>query len=116
MLAVVYLTVGLLATAAMIDIALSRGVDAKRLTIASNLATEMLDRMRFNSPGNAAAIGVLYPGVPFSYHGMIVCSDPANLYDSRSQLSCHICWYLHRTCVGKCCCSALVNGSLIFRF
>ena len=62
MFASVYLAIGLLAVAAMVDTALSRNVDAKRLTVATNLATEMIERVRFNSPANATSIvGVGYP-------------------------------------------------------
>jgi len=62
MFASVYLAIGLLAVAAMVDTALSRNVDAKRLTVATNLATEMIERIRFNSPANSTSIvGVGYP-------------------------------------------------------
>ena len=62
MFASVYLAVGLLAIAAMVDMALSRNVDAKRLTVATNLVTEMIERIRFNAPANATSIiAVGYP-------------------------------------------------------
>ena len=70
MFASVYLSVGLLAIAAMEDIAIGRSVDAKRLTVAVNLATEMLERVRFNSPANATLSGVNYP-----YNGIRACSN-----------------------------------------
>jgi len=70
MVALVYLAVGLLAIAAMEDIALSRNVDAKRLTIATNLTTEMIERIRFNSPSNATS----FAGVGFPYHNIQVCN------------------------------------------
>ena len=56
MFAAVYLAVGLLGIAAMQDIALSRNQDAKRITVATNLAVEMLERVRFNSPNNDAVL------------------------------------------------------------
>lgn len=70
MIALVYLAVGLLAIAAMEDIALSRNVDAKRLTIATNLATEMIERIRFNSPNNATS----FAGVGYPYHNIQACN------------------------------------------
>ena len=70
MIASVYLAIGLLTIAAMEDIALSRNVDAKRLTIATNLTTEMIERIRFNSPANSTSfIGVGYP-----YHNIQACN------------------------------------------
>ena len=70
MFASVYLAVGLLTIAAMEDIALSRNVDAKRLTIATNLATEMIERIRYNSPANAT----FFAGVGYPYHNIQVCN------------------------------------------
>ncbi len=75
MFATVYLAIGLLAIAAMQDIALSRNVDAKRLSVATNMAAEMLERIRFNSPANASS-GIL--GYPYS--GIVVCSNVASAY------------------------------------
>lgn len=49
MLALSILSVGLLATAAMQDMALSRNVDSKELGLATNLATEMIERIRYNT-------------------------------------------------------------------
>jgi type IV pilus modification protein PilV len=72
MFASVYLSVGLLAIAAMEDIAVGRSVDAKRLTVAVNMATEMLERVRFNSPANATLSGGFYP-----YNGIRACSNLA---------------------------------------
>lgn len=72
MFAVVYLAVGLLAIAAMEDIAIGRSVDAKRLTVAVNLATEMLERVRFNTPANSTLTGANYP-----YNGIQACSNLA---------------------------------------
>jgi len=70
MFASVYLAVGLLAIAAMEDIAIGRSTDARRLTVATNLATEMLERVRFNSPANSTLAGANYP-----YNGIQACSD-----------------------------------------
>lgn len=72
MFAAVYLAVGLLAIAAMEDIALSRNVDAKRMSVATNLAAEMIERARFNAPANATLSGGNYP-----YNGIRACSDLA---------------------------------------
>jgi len=73
MVALAYLTVGLLAIAAMEDIALSRNVDARRLTVATNLAGEMIDRIRYNSPTSLTRlIGAPIPGNPWPYHGIVV--------------------------------------------
>jgi len=70
MFAAVYLAVGLLTIAAMEDIALSRNVDAKRLTIATNLAVEMIERIRFNSPANSSSI----VNVGYPYHNIQACN------------------------------------------
>jgi type IV pilus assembly protein PilV len=48
MFAAVYLAVGLLAIASLVGTALSRDVDSRRMTIATNLAAEMIERIRFN--------------------------------------------------------------------
>lgn len=72
MFASVYLAVGLLAIAAMEDIAISRSTDAKRLTVATNLAAEMLERVRFNSPANSTLFSGAYP-----YNGIRACSNLA---------------------------------------
>jgi type II secretory pathway pseudopilin PulG len=75
MLALAFLTVGLLGMAAMQDIALSRNIDARRLTVATNLATEMLERIRFNSPANAnPLIAPAVPASPYLYHGIVACA------------------------------------------
>jgi type IV pilus assembly protein PilV len=60
------LAVGLLAIAAMQDVALSRNSDSKRLSVATSLVTEMLERIRYNSPANSTS--------PFPYTGMIACN------------------------------------------
>jgi type IV pilus modification protein PilV len=81
MVAIVFLTAGLLGIAAMQDIALSRNVDARRLTLATNLATEMIERIRFNSPANANPVfAPAVAGSPYLYHGIVACAavPPAN--------------------------------------
>ena len=70
MIASVYLAIGLLTIAAMEDIALSRNVDAKRMTIATNLATEMIERIRYNSPANSTS----FAGVGYPYHNIQACN------------------------------------------
>ena len=75
MVAIAFLTAGLLGIAAMQDIALSRNIDARRLTTATNLATEMLERIRFNSPANANPLfAPAVPGSPYLYHGIVACA------------------------------------------
>nr|MBI3614105.1 type IV pilus modification protein PilV [Nitrospirota bacterium] len=49
MLALAILSVGLLATAAMQDMALRGNVDANELGFATSLATEMAERIRYNA-------------------------------------------------------------------
>lgn len=67
------LAVGLLAIAAMQDVALSRNSDSKRLSVATSMVTEMLERIRYNSPANSTPI----PAGGFLYDGIRACSDPA---------------------------------------
>jgi type IV pilus modification protein PilV len=75
LISMVYLTIGLLGIIAMEDVALSRNVDAKRITIATNLATEMLDRVRLNSPANInRMLTPPLPASPYLYHGIIACA------------------------------------------
>ena len=68
----VILAVGLLAIAAMQDIALSKNVDAKRMGLATSLATELIERIRFNAPANSTAVGGAYP-----YNFTITCTTTA---------------------------------------
>jgi type II secretory pathway pseudopilin PulG len=78
LIAMVYMTIGLLGIVAMEDVALSRNVDAKRITIATNLATEMIDRVRMNSTANIYPLLVPpIPGSPYLYHGIIACAAVA---------------------------------------
>lgn len=58
MLALTVLSVGLLATAAMQDIALSRNVDSHQLSLVTNLAAEMVERIRYNNKNVAAYNGI----------------------------------------------------------
>ncbi len=48
MIAAAMLTTGLLALAGMQGMSLARNVDAKELTIVTNLAADMIERIRFN--------------------------------------------------------------------
>jgi|GEM_PF-365721 len=73
MFAVVFLSIGLLGIAAMQDIAISRNIDGRRLTVATNLAAEMLERVRFNAIGNSKAL----PGPTYLYHNIIACTPTA---------------------------------------
>ncbi|HEY3197277.1 MAG TPA: type IV pilus modification protein PilV [Nitrospirales bacterium] len=74
LIAMVYMTVGLLGIIAMEDVALSRNVDAKRITIATNLATEMIDRIRLNSPANINPL-LTAPFAPlYLYNGIVACA------------------------------------------
>jgi prepilin-type N-terminal cleavage/methylation domain-containing protein len=67
MVAMAYLTVGLLAIA--------RNVDARRLTFATNLAGEMVDRIRYNSPTSLVRqVGAPNVTNPFPYHNIIACT------------------------------------------
>jgi prepilin-type N-terminal cleavage/methylation domain-containing protein len=69
MFAVVFLSIGLLGIAAMQDIAISRNVDGRRLTVATNLAAEMLERVRYNAAGNSYRnLGT------YLYHNIIACT------------------------------------------
>lgn len=69
MFALVFLAIGLLGIAAMQDIAISRNVDGRRLSIATSLTVEMIERIRFNSPANATAVAGAYP-----YNGIRACN------------------------------------------
>ncbi len=81
LIALIYMTIGMLGIIAMEDVALSRNVDAKRITVATNLATEMLDRIRLNSPANInPLLTPPIPASPYLYHGIVACAvaAPAN--------------------------------------
>jgi type IV pilus assembly protein PilV len=74
LIANVMLAIGLLAIAAMQDVALSRNSNSKQLTVATSLATEMLERIRFNSPLNSKPL----PVGGYLYSGIQACSDLAH--------------------------------------
>jgi type IV pilus modification protein PilV len=80
LIALVYMTIGLLGIVAMEDVALSRNVDARRLTIATNLATEMIERIRMNSPANITPLLAAPNAPPYLYNGIRACAAvfPAN--------------------------------------
>ena len=69
LMANVILAVGLLAIAAMQDIALSKNVDGRRMGLATTLAAEIIERIRFNSPVNSTVAGGVYP-----YNFTITCT------------------------------------------
>jgi type IV pilus assembly protein PilV len=58
MMAVVILSVGLLALAGMQGIALGKNANANQMTVASNLATDMIERIQFNK-WNATAYNLI---------------------------------------------------------
>lgn len=58
MVSIVILSVGLLALAGMQGIALGRNTNANQLTVASNLATDMIERIQFNK-WNATAYNLI---------------------------------------------------------
>lgn len=72
LMANIILAVGLLAIAAMQDIALSKNVDGKRLGLSTSLAAEMIERIRFNAPANSTASAGVYP-----YNFTITCTTTA---------------------------------------
>jgi type IV pilus assembly protein PilV len=64
MVATVVLSIGLLGLAAMQQIATDRNMGANDMTLATNLGTDMLDRIRFSSSGtNKTATLVAYHGI-----------------------------------------------------
>lgn len=66
MVASVILTVGVLALTGMQITSLSRNVDANELTLATNLAADMIERVRFTGDNNGSAITALYNGIDTS--------------------------------------------------
>lgn len=58
MIAMVMLAVGLLALAGLLDVALSRNVDANDLSQATHLASDMVERIRFNRANVSAYSGL----------------------------------------------------------
>ena len=103
MFAAVYLAIGLLGIAAMQDIALSRNVDAKRISIATNLAVEMLERVRFNSPNNSKLYGVGYP-----YHKLVACNYACT--SSQIQSACSLCTGVSASSAGNATADATALG------
>jgi len=58
MTALVILTVGLMGIAAMQDIAISRNADASELSVATNLAAEMTERIQYSRKNVASYNGI----------------------------------------------------------
>lgn len=58
MISLVVLSVGLLAVSGMQSVALSRNVDANQLSLVTNLAAEMVERIRYNRANATAYNGV----------------------------------------------------------
>lgn len=58
MIATVILSVGVIAMTAMQGIAITRNVDSTELTVATNLASEMLERIQFNRRNVTAYAGI----------------------------------------------------------
>jgi type IV pilus assembly protein PilV len=71
MIALMVLTVGLLALAAMQEFAVTRSLDANELSIATNLAAEMIERIEYN-PKNVAS----YNGINVSSSNNICPATP----------------------------------------
>jgi type IV pilus assembly protein PilV len=69
MLAMVFLAIGLLAIAAMQDVAMGANMKAKRMSFATNLVTELIERIRFNAPANSTA--------PYPYNFTVTCTTTA---------------------------------------
>jgi type IV pilus assembly protein PilV len=90
MFASVYLAFGLLTIAAMEDIALSRNMDARRMSIATNLAVEMMERIRFNSPANAIPLvlgGYVYQNIQACNFACPGGSTPGNATATNNALA-----------------------------
>ena len=58
MIALVVLTVGVLGMAAMQEFAVTRSLDANELSIATNLAAEMIDRIEYNAKNVSSYNGI----------------------------------------------------------
>lgn len=58
MVALTVLSIGLFGIAGMLDMAISRNADGSQVSIATNLASEMMDRIRFNRVNVAAYGGI----------------------------------------------------------
>ena len=69
LLAMVFLAIGLLAIAAMQDVAMGANMKAKRMSFATNLVTELIERIRYNAPANSTA--------PYPYNFTVTCTTTA---------------------------------------
>ncbi|TAJ23405.1 MAG: type IV pilus modification protein PilV [Nitrospirae bacterium] len=63
MLAMLLLTVGLLAIAGMVEMSLGRNVDANEISLATNLASDVIERIQFNRQNVTAYNGALNSGI-----------------------------------------------------
>jgi type IV pilus assembly protein PilV len=63
MVASAILTVGVLTLTGMQMASLSRNVDANELTLATNLAADMIERLRFTGDNNPSTVTALYNGI-----------------------------------------------------
>ncbi|TKB73447.1 MAG: type IV pilus modification protein PilV [Nitrospira sp.] len=54
MVALIVLSIGLFGIAGMLDMAISRNTDASQVSVATNMGTEMMERIRFNHYNVAA--------------------------------------------------------------
>jgi type IV pilus modification protein PilV len=102
--AAVYLAIGLLGIAAMQDIALSRNMDAKRLSIGTNLAVEMLERVRYNSPNNSK----FYTGVGYPYHKLVACNYACT--SGQITAACSACTGVSSSSAGNATADATASG------
>ena len=69
LLAMIFLAIGLLAIAAMQDVAMGSNMKAKRMSFATNLVTELVERIRYNAPANSTA--------PYPYNFTVTCTTTA---------------------------------------
>jgi type IV pilus assembly protein PilV len=69
LLAMVFLSIGLLAIAAMQDVAMGANMKAKRMSFATNLVTELIEHIRYNAPANSTA--------PYPYTFTVTCTTTA---------------------------------------
>lgn len=76
MIALMVLTVGLLGLAAMQEFAILRSVDANQLSVATNLAVEIIDRIQYNQKNvlsyngiNVSTTGNTCPATPVQSNG-----------------------------------------------
>ncbi|HEV8539569.1 MAG TPA: type IV pilus modification protein PilV [Nitrospiraceae bacterium] len=69
LLSMVFLAIGLLAIAAMQDVAMGANMKAKRMSFATNLVTGLIEHIRYNAPANAIA--------PYPYNFTVTCTSTA---------------------------------------